>query len=345
VIVATGTGLDAQLGFAAESTVGTAVTVTKFVEFNSESIAWKPTFVEPTGLRVGRKFKRAGRLVQSRKTVEGSVELEWPTKGIGLLVAHMLGSSGVPAQIVSTSAYKQIHIPGGLVGKGLTIQVGRPEPSGTVRAHTYAGCKITGWEFKLSDSDIATLSLDVDGWDESTATALATASFVTGAEVWNFQQAVLKLGGTASTASGEMSITGGTQVTTVVKEISIKGDNPLATERYGIGNAGIKREQLENDTPTITGSLTAEFNKAELYDVLKANTTTAIELTLTGSAIPTGGGNNNTLSFIMPACKIKEAAPTVDGPDVVQMTTSFEAYDDETNAPIQIKIVSAETAL
>ncbi|WP_084963755.1 phage tail tube protein [Thermoactinospora rubra] len=341
----TGTGLDAQLGFAAESTVGTAVTVTKFVEFNNEKLAWKPTFVEPTGLRVGRKYKRASRLVQSRKTVEGSLELEWATKGMGLLVAHMLGSTGAPQQIAATSAYKQIHTPGGFVGKSLTIQVGRPEPSGTVRAHTYSGCKFKGWEFKLSDSEIATLSLEVDGWDESTATALATASFVAGAEVWNFQQAVLKLGGTASTASGEMSITGGTAVTTIIKEISIKGENPLATERYGIGNSGVKREQLENDTPTITGSLTAEFNRTELYDLMKNNTTTAIELALTGAAIPSGGGNNFFLSFIMPACKLKEASPTVEGPDVVQMTTSFEAYDDEVNAPIQIKIVSTDTAL
>jgi hypothetical protein len=343
--MATGTGLDAQIGFAAESTVGTPVTVTRFLEFNSESLAWTPTFVEPTGLRVGRKFKRAARLVQSRKTVEGGIELEWATKGMGLLVAHMLGSTGTATQIAATSAYRQIHTPGGFVGKGLTIQVGRPEPSGTVRPHTYTGCKVTSWEFKLSDSEIATLSLEVDGWDESTATALATASFAANAEVWNFQQAALKLGGTASTASGEMSITGGTAVTTIIREISIKGENPLAVERYGIGNAGIKREQLENDTPTITGSLTAEFNRTELYDLMKNNTTTAIELTMTGSAIPSGGGNNNLLSFIMPACKLKEAAPAVDGPDVVQMTTSFEAYDNEVDAPIQIKIVSADTAI
>lgn len=343
--MATGTGLDAQVGFAAESTVGTPVTVTKFVEFNSEKLAWTPTFVEPTGLRVGRKYKRASRLVQSRKTVGGSLELEWPTKGIGLLVAHMLGSTGVPVQIAATSAYKQIHIPSGLVGKGLTIQVGRPEPSGTVRPHTYTGCKIKSWEFKLSDSSIATLSLEIDGWDESTATALAVASFPASAEVWNFQQAILKLGGTPATSSGELAVTSGVAVTTVIKEISIKGENPLATERYGIGNGGVKREQLENDTPTITGSFSAEFNRVELYDLMKANTTFAVDLAMTGSAIPSGGGNNNLLSFIAPACKIKAAAPAVDGPDVVQMTTEFEAYDNEVDAPLQIKIVSADTTL
>lgn len=341
--MATGTGLDAQLGFAAETVVGTPVTVTKFVEFNSEGLTWKPSFVEPTGLRVGRKFKRASRLVQSRKTVEGGVEMEWPTKGAGLLVAHALGSAAVPVQIAATTAYKQLHIPGGLVGKGLTVQVGRPEPSGTVRAHTYTGCKVTSWEFKLSNDGTLMLSLEVDGWDESTATALATASFPTGAEVFNFQQGVLKLGGTPSTASGEMSVAGGVAVTTVITEISVKGENPLATERYGIGQSGVKKEQLENDFPTISGSLSAEFNRTELYDLLKANTTVAIEFTMTGSLI--ASGNFYQISFIMPACKIKAAAPSVEGPDIVQMTTEFEAYDNEVDAPIQIKIVSTDTTL
>jgi hypothetical protein len=67
--MATGTGLDAQVGFKLESTYGTAVTVDKFQEFNSESLAWEPTWLEPSALRVGTKFKRVGRVVQSRQTV------------------------------------------------------------------------------------------------------------------------------------------------------------------------------------------------------------------------------------------------------------------------------------
>ncbi|MEV3980803.1 phage tail tube protein [Nonomuraea sp. NPDC049758] len=344
--MATGSGLDAQVGFAAETVVGTAVTPTKFVEFQKESLAWKPTFVEPTGLRAGRKFKRAGRLVQSRRTVEGSLEIEWPTRGIGLLVAHMLGSSAVPSQIAATSAYKQIHVPGGFLGKSLTFQVGRPEPSsGVVRPHTYSGCKIKSWEFKLASDNVATLSLEIDGWDESTVTALATATYPAGAELFPFQAGTLKLGGIPATTGGELSVTDGVAVATVITELSIKGETPMATERYGIGQSGTKREQLENDFPTITGSLSAEFNRAELYDLMKNNTTFAFDFAMTGSPIPSGSGNNNFLSFIAPACKLKEAAPSVEGPDLVKMTSAFEAYDNEIDAPLQIKIVSADTAL
>ncbi|WP_219512722.1 phage tail tube protein [Nonomuraea ceibae] len=343
--MATGSGLDAQIGFAAETVVGTPVTPTRFLEFNTEGLAWKPTFVEPAGLRAGRKYKRASRLVQARKTVEGSVELDWPTKGIGLIVAHMLGSAAVPQQILATSAYSQIHTPGGFVGKSLTVQVGRPEPSGVVRPHTYSGCKIISWEIKLANNGVATLSLEVDGWDEATATALATASYVPGSEVYSFQQGTLKLGGTATTTAGEMSVAGGTAVATVITELSIKGETPMARERYGIGQSGVKREQLENDIPKITGSLSAEFARDELYMLMKDNTTFALEFALTGSPITDGGGNNFSVSVIVPACKLKEAAPNVGGPDIVQMSSAWEGYDDEVNAPFQIKIVSDDTTL
>lgn len=342
----TGSGLDAQFGFKAETTWGTPVTVDKFAEFNSESLVNEPTWLEPTGLRVGTKHKRASRVRVSRRTVTGDVQLEVVTKGLGTLYKHMLGSGSgsTPAQIGATTAYRQIHTPGGLVGFGLTIQIGRPEPSGTVRPFTFNGCKVSSWEFSLTDSEVPTLTLNVDGRQELTATALATASFVSGATIFDFSQAALTLGGTASISSGLTSLSGATAVTTIIRDITISGDSPMANERYGLGNAGLKAEQLENDTPTITGTLSAEFNKTELYDVFTAGTTTAVQLTLTGSAIG-ASGENDKLQFLMPACKLKAAAPSVEGPDVVQMNVDFEAYSDGTHPVIQIMVISDETTL
>lgn len=344
--MATGSGLDAQFGFKAETTWGTAVTVDKFLEFSSESLTNEPTFLEPTGLRPGVKHKRASRVRISRRSVTGDVQLEVATRGMGTIWKHCLasGSGSTPVQVASTTAYKQVHTPGGFVGFGLTMQVGRPEPSGTVRPFTYAGCKVASWEFSLSDSEVPMLTLNVDGRSESTATALATASYTSGATVFDFSQATLELGGTAATTSGLCEVTGGTAVATIVREINISAETPMANERFGLGNAGLKAEQLENDTPTITGTLTAEFNKTEFYDVFTANTTQPLVLRLEGAAIGVSG-EVDTLEFLMPAVKFKAAAPTVEGPDIVAMNVDFEAYADGTNAPIQILVISADTAL
>jgi hypothetical protein len=292
---------------------------------------------------VGTKYKRASRVRQSRKGVTGDIELEVATLGMGLIIKHMLASTVTTPTLVSGSAYKQVHTPGDFRGLGMTIQVGRPEPgTGTVRAFTYSGCKFDSWEFSLEDNAIPTLSLSVDGRNESTATALATASYLAGANVFDFSQATtFKLGGTATTASGETTIAGGTAVATVVRSITISGENPKETERFGLGNAGLKSEQLENATPTVTGSLSAEFSKAELYDVYQANTTFPLQLDLVGASI---GASNYLFSIILPAVKLKAAAPSLSGPDIVQMSTDFEAYSDETNPVIQIKLVSTESA-
>jgi hypothetical protein len=346
--MATGSGLDAQVGYKAETTWGTAVTVDKFVEFNSESISREPTFLEPTGLRVGTKYKRAARVKVSRSTVSGDLAFELATKGMMTLIKHMLGSSvTAPTQIGTTTAYKANFTPGDFRSLGLTIQVGRPEPSsGTVQPFTYAGCKIPQWAFSVTDGEVPTLTLTVDGKSEDTAAALATAAFTAGASVFDFSQATMQLGGTPSTTSGETTISSGTTVATIVREFSVTGAAPMATERFGIGNAGLKSEPLENDTPTITGSLGAEFNKAELYDLFTNNTTTALQFTLEGDAIGTSG-ENFTFDIICPAIKLKTAAPTVDGPDIVQMSTDFEAYThaDGTHPVIQIQVKTDETTL
>lgn len=339
--MATGSGLDGQCGFATETTWGTAVTTTRFPEFNNESMKREVTWLEPAGLRVGTTTKRVSRVRQSRTWASGDVELELVTLGMGMLVKHMLGSTVTTTTLVSGSAYKQVHTPGNYVGLGMTVQVGRPEPSGTVRPFTYSGCKVTGWEFSLEDNAYPKLKLTFDGRQETTGTALATASYLTGAAAFDFSQATLKLGGTVTTTAGETSIAAGTQVATIVKKFSISGKNPMATERFGIGNAGLKAEPLENDFRTFTGSLGAEFNRTELYDLYANNTTTAMQMDLLGTAI-TGG--NYLFSIICPAIKLKGAAPSVSGPDIVQMSTDFEVYNDETNPVLQIKIVSTESS-
>lgn len=341
----TGSGLDAQLGFAAETTWGTAVTPVRFMEFVSESLSMTPSWLEPSALRTGTKHKRAGRVRQSRRSVGGDVVFEHATKGMGLFWKHALGSTVVsPSQIASTIAYSQRHTPGDFRGLGLTCQVGRPEPStGTVRPFTYNGLKVGAWTFSLRDQEIPQMSLTLDGRDETVATALAVASYISGTSVFDFSQFTLKLGGTVSTVGGNTTVTGGVAAATIINEFTISGENPMATERFGIGNAGLKAEQLENGTPTLTGSLGAEFNRAELYDAFANNTTQAIELEGVGPLIV--AGHNFRLRLTLPACKIKSAAPNVGGADLVSMSSGFEVYHDEVNPPIQVELISTDTTL
>jgi hypothetical protein len=347
-------GLSGQVGIVTESTYGTPVTVTRFYEFLSENFQFNPNFLDGQGLKAGQAYNRASRTVQSQFDVNGDLTMEHTdgsaasaaADSMGLWWKHCLGSSvTTPTQIAASTAYKQVHTPGSKAGFSLTCQVGRPQISGvTVQPFTYQGVKITDWEFSCSDNQIAQLKVTCDGQQELTATGLAAASYPTPNGLFSFADATnFKIGGTASTAAGETTIASGVAVGSRVTAITITGSTPMKTDRYGLGNAGLKGEPIENAIPTITGSLTTEFfSRTELYDLLKSNSTTPLQLDFShGDA---GSGNPYLLSFIFPAIKVKSGAMNINGPDVVPQTIGFQAYDDGsgTNPVIQVKLVSKE---
>ena len=351
-----GSGLSASVGIASESTVGTQVTPNAWYEFLDESLSNQPTFLDSQGLKAGLAYKRVARTQISRYTVGGDVSLEFfdkgttaaGGKGMGLWLKHMLGSSITTAtQIAATTAYKQNHTPGPKTGLSFTTQIGRPQTDGTIKAHTYRGCKVVSWEISVSDGELVRLSMTLDGWREDIATGLTTPVFggsTYQAGIFSFaDSSVFTLGGTASTTGGEMSIAGGTSVATVVREFTLRGETPLATERYGLGNAGTKREQIDSGIQTITGTLGAEYtSQSEIYSLFANNTTTALDLAFThGDA---GTSNPYMLRFTLPAIKLKEAAVNVGGPEIIPQSINFEGFDDGsgTNAPLQIKLVSQD---
>jgi Phage tail tube protein len=349
-------GLSAQLGMKAESTYGTAVTVDRFYEILSTSLNFQPTYLDSAGLKAGQAFKRVARTQISRYTVGGDIVMEHTDGGVNATAASMgtwwkyaLGSTfTTPVQIAASTAYRQTFVPGSKAGQSLTVQVGKPQIlSTTVNAHTYTGVVIPGWEFTCSDGELAKLSLTCSGQNESTAIGLAAASYPNPNGVFSFADTgaatggVFTLGGTPTTAAGRTTVAGGVAVASLVKGITIRGETPMADERYGLGTGGSKGVPIENDIPTITGSLDTEYySRAELYDLFKGNVTTCLQLDFAhGDA---GTSNPFRLSFVMSAIKLKSGEVSIDGPDVLGQTIEFEAYDDGTNPPLQVELVSKQ---
>jgi hypothetical protein len=357
-------GLSGQVGTVAESVYGTPVTVTHFYEFLSESLAFNPTWLDGQGLKSGQAFNRASRTVVSQKQSSGDISMEHTSgeaanavaDSMGFWWKYALGSSVTTPTLVLGTAFKQVHTPGSKAGQFFTCQVGRPQISGTtVQPFTYTGCKATDWQFSCNDNQIAQLDITVDARDEQTGVALAAASYPTPNGLFSFANATnFKIGGTASTASGETSISGGTAIGSLVTGVTISGSNPMNTTRFGLGNAGLKGEPIENAIPTITGTLTTEFfSRTELYDVFKTAGTTALQLDF--SKFDANGNDANgvaagpnpfLLSFIFPAVKFKTGATNVNGPDILAQNIGFQAYDDGSgsNPVMQLKLVSKESS-
>jgi hypothetical protein len=357
-------GLSGQIGAVAEVTYGTPVTVTHFYEFLSESMVFDPHWLDGMGLKAGQAYNRSSRTVQSRFEAKGDIVMEHTSGEAANAVADSmgfwwkwaLGSTLTTPTLVLGTAYKQVHTNGSKAGQFITCQVGRPQISGvTVQPFTFTGTKCVAWEFSCSDNKIAELKITLDAQTELTSTALAAASYPTPNGLFSFANAsVLTLGGTASTAAGETTIAGGSALGSRVNGITITNATPMKTDRFGLGNAGLKGEPIENAIPTITGTLSTEFfSRTELYDVFKSSGTNPFQLDFTkfdaagndANGIA-AGPNPYRLSFILPAVKFKTASLNITSPDVIPQQVGFQAYDDGsgTNPVIQVKLVSKESS-
>jgi Phage tail tube protein len=344
-----GSGLAAQVGFATETVMGTPNTVTRFFPFTSETLKLKRTIKQGSGIRSGAQIDLAARRAFTTIDVNGDINLDFPTKGAGLLLAHMLGSfTATAVQQGATPAYRQVHTNGVATGKTATIQKGAPRTDGTVEPFTYPGCKVQAWELACAQGDIAKLKLTIDAANELTAAttpvgpALATASYTASTGAFNFTQGVLLSGGTLSQTGGVWSVAGGTAVASV-RAVTVKGATPLASSRYFIGSQ-VKAEQIQNAVTTIGGTLDVEFANRTLYDQYRADASAALQLTFTGPVI--SGVYASTLAFLFPIAYLEDSvSPTVAGPDILTMQVPFTALTDDVSPALQVIYISTDTAV
>jgi hypothetical protein len=356
-----GAGLSAQLGIAQETTPGTPVTVTRFYEFDSETMQQEKKTVQGVGLRAGGLFERSSRRVIGSWGAKGNIVMDFPMHKAGLLLQQMMGSFGATATAQGASAaYLQTHAPGSLAGKTFTMQVGKPTSGGTVEPFTYPGCKVTDWQLDCKLNEILKLTVGVDAWQElttgnpqnyaSAGPALATASYTSGEAFFHFAQGTIYNGGTLATSSGVTTLSSPTAAAKV-SAASIKVTNPLDVNRFFIGSTGggssvgaVKGEQLENDFRKISGTLDVEFaDLTSFYNTYAGDTTSTLELLFTGPTI--ASTYDYTLSVLIPLIVYDGESPKVPGPGILTMAMPFEGLDNETDNQIQIQYQTTDTTV
>lgn len=348
--MATGAGICSQFGYKAETTVGTAVTVDAFHKHVSVGGAGlEPVRVIDEGLGGCYDIPTYDRTVEVATQSTREVELNPTAKKLGQILKVMVGSAASATQIGATAIYRQLHNNGDLAGKSLTVQFGFPEATatGTNRAITMRGCKITQWELTQALNALLKLRFTLDGWAETTATALASASYATSAETFSFKHLSVKVGGTVGISSGLVTVTSGTEVSGC-KGFSLRGNNGLRTDAFFSGATGTKSEQLQNGFKDVTGQIEAEFaDRTQLYDVFSAYTTTAVQAIWTGA--DADGGNSVRLVATMPYCKLTSPGgnPQVSGPGILMGPVGFKAFADPagTLPALQLVYDSRDTSL
>ncbi|MFJ4974211.1 phage tail tube protein [Streptomyces coeruleorubidus] len=328
--MAIGSGLGAQLGIAAESTYGTFVAPSRFIEFTKESLALKKTTAQSAGIAAGRLLALSSRRVLTRKEVQGSIDLEVTNKSMGLLLQALMGTSVTPVQQGATTAYLQTHTLASVAGKSLTIQKGVPLTTGVVTDKTFVGCKVTGGEFSCEVGGMLTATYEIDGKDCDESQTLAAASYAN-MSPFHFGQMAVKAG----TYSSETALDG-------IRKVSVKIERPQDVERFYAGQAGLKKEPIENDQVKITGSLETDYVATTLDDLHTSDAATSLVWEFVGANIEST--HFETFRITLPAVKLDEGPPVVDGFGVIKPTFNFTGLYDGTNQP-KIEYISTDVTL
>lgn len=236
--MATGTGLDRQIGYAIESTYGTGVTVTRFIPAISETLAMEITTVESEGQIAGAQMLRSSQWTQGNKHVGGDIGHELMGEDMGILFRAALGTVNTSG---TAAPYTHEFWPAS-ANVSFTTQVGRPTTYGSVIPFTYTGCKVQSWELSCQADEIVTWGMTVIAQDEQTGTALASASYSTTARPWNARSGAVTIDGTA----------------VPVRSMTVSGDMGLSDNRWYVGST-LLGEPLRVANMAITGQLEVEW--------------------------------------------------------------------------------------
>jgi len=314
--VSTGTAIDAQLMTSEEVTYGTPVTPERGVKFLDESLKLSVERIESSELRSGRRIMRSDDWETGKRTVAGDINMELSTKGHGRWFKHMFGTvvTSQPAAGPSPTVYLHTFTPGDLP-VAQTIQVGRPDESGTVQPFTYHGCRVASWQLECAVSGLAKLKVGIVGEDEETDTALAVVSYATGARRLPFVSATLTVGGVA----------------VKVKSATLSGTTPLASDRFSLGSA-LTEKPLENDIRAITGTLTGDFRGLTAYDRFRNGVEAELVLTFAGGIIEDALRYQTVVTANV---RFDGETPNVSGQGIVQQNTPIKVVD---NGTLSIKV-------
>lgn len=311
-------GLDAQLMTSEETVYGTAVTVDRGYEIRSESLSLESQRIESSAIRPGKRVLRSGRWFQGQRSVGGEITMELGTVSFGRWFKHCFGgvATSQPDATNSPTVYLHTFTPGALP-VGLTVQVGRPDTSGTVQPFTYTGCKVASWTLSSAIGEIVTFAPTLLGRDETTATALATASYPASLDLLTFVEGSLTIGGSAH----EM------------RSINLQGTNGLADDRYVHGSR-LRNEPLEigsegSQARVYSGTIEGEFQNLTAYNRFVNGTEAELVLLFQGGVI------EDALPFevkITANVRFDGTTPNVPDTNIVMQTLPIKVVDNGTKS-------------
>lgn len=339
-------GLGFTIGSGIETTWGTAVAPTKFLEAESETLELIANRTDGKGLYGGVGVRRGSNHINTTYDVNGAIKTPLYFKGMGQLLGSLMGSLATPpVQQGATAAYLQTHaLNVNNLGQSLTIQKGIPDlATGTIRPYSATGAKVVQGQFELSVDGFCETTFTIDAKDLIEATTIApgaatlaytTATYLTGNPPFTWGEGSISLGSFGS----EVGVAG-------IRKASIMIKRGVNSKRYYIDGTQRKYEQVTNAFLEISGTFETDFiTKTQFVDLFGSNTPQSMLMNFTG---PTAIASTYFPGFgiAVPQVYFTSETPKVGGPDLIQPTIAFVGRYDDVHSPATLTYMSTDTTL
>jgi hypothetical protein len=295
--------LGSFIGIGRESTFGTAVAASAYLEFLDESIKLaagqtvKPTMRSASALRT----------TKNKKSVEGSIKFPVPYGGFEMLLKDLIGSVGTTGAGPYTHTFTPTLATPSLP---LTIRVKRGNI--TANEYVYTGMKIPKATFSISPEGQLECSMDFLGRDESSIGANSTPTYTSSDYVQWDQLTNFTVGG----------------VVVNLQSFELTIENPLDGDTHKLGTV-LRQLPVRSSIRKVTGKLELEFEDTTHYNYFKNNTENALACVFTSAS--------HSLTFTLPNVIWQGDTPNVDKVGPFKQVMNFEAKNGDNN---EISIVN-----
>ena len=324
--------LDAAIMVGVESTYGTPVTLARAYEGKADAFKREQARLESIGFRAGTQGLRDDRVVTVNMGGAASIELDWMTNGMGLLLGGLLGPVTGPTQVAATSAYTQVYSSTSAAPvDSLTMQMLRSELETGTQAYTYHGCKATGWKISQSNDGLLLLNIDYDFEDSDISTGAGTPTYIASQTPFDWSQATVTLD------------PDGSPEVLHAMDFELSADLALKTDRRYLRGSALKKEPVRTGIPRYTGSMTIDLEDTQRWTDWSTQLSYPLEVLWTGALIE--AGQNYEVRLRMESVHFTEANPESSISDTSKVTLPFEALYNGTASMVVLTTKSTDVAV
>lgn len=341
----TGTLLDDIIGLGEETTYGTPVTPDRwYPHLDDDESTWDPRLRQGQGLHGGagrisplgsRNYPTAGQgSITLKAELESKQAGELFRAGIG--VSTVTGVTGGSFQLFHPGL-TAVHLP------SYTIQHVKVQNEGTDYVETYGGCTASKVTIEQPEDDVATIEVEFDALNYTTATARATPSYAVDPVLYDaYNVTTVGLGGTLVVPTTTAFATGLTPVD-YFREYKIELDQQIDDEDWRLG---VARGRPIAGTPKISFSGKANFDATTLPDALVAGTKLPWYCTYsTGITDELAAGVSGGLQVVIPQLVLTKDLPKVKAGERRVMDVTASVTNDGTNRDLYLAYRTTDVAL